>query len=148
MNLAERAFATERVLARFRDKPFDWAGANCIRLARAQGEALGHALPPVPLFRTALGARRALAKRGAAGVAELLDQYFVRLPAPAFALVGDLVTLPCADEHGGNERGGALDAVCISDGRGNLFGWHAETGFARLETIKQAEAHVLAAWRL
>lgn len=140
MNLAERAAATEAVIDRFRDKPFDWAGANCIRLARAQGVALGHALPPVPLFRSATGARRALAKRGAASVAELMDQFFPRWPAPAFARVGDLCLLP------GDPDDGGPDAVCVADGRGNLMGWHWT--FPGLGAIKGAQSAVIVAWRL
>lgn len=140
MNLDQRARATQAVLARF-DKPFSWAGANCIRLAQEQGVALGHPLPPVPPFRTAKGARRALIERGAASVAELLDQFFERWPAPAFARVGDLVTLPAEAD------GMGLEAVCIADGQGNLFGWHAADP-SRLRVVKFAQAAVVAAWRL
>jgi hypothetical protein len=141
MNLAERAQRTEQVLERFRDKPFSWQGANCIRLARAQAAAMGHSVPPVPVFRSALGAKKALAKQGAASVTELLDAHFERLPAPAFAWVGDICVLPAADEHG-------LEAVCIADGRGNVFGWHQETNFEKLESILQAEAGIVTAWAL
>lgn len=140
-DLAQRAQATERVIDRFREKPFDWAGANCIRLARAQGAALGHRLPPVPMFRSALGARRVLAKMGADSVTDLLDRYFRRLEAPAFMLVGDLCVLPSATEDGG------LEAVCVADGMGNLFGWH-DADPTRLSVIKQAVADAAAAWRL
>lgn len=141
MNLDERARATEAVLARFRDKPFDWAGANCIRLARAQAVALGHDVPPVPLFRSALGAKRALGKQGVKDVTALLDKWFIRLPAPAFMVVGDLCTLPAEPD------GEGLDAVCISDGRGNLFGWHPDKPDG-LAVIKQATAAIAASWRL
>ena len=141
MNLAERAARTEQVLARFRDKPFDWAGANCIRLARAQAVALGHELPPVPLFRSALGARKALAKQGVESVAGLLDKFLPRHRAPAFAVIGDLAIGPAAEAHG-------LEAVGVLDGYGNLFGWHEASGFQRLETIKFAHADIVAAWRL
>lgn len=139
--LADRAAATEKVLARFRDKPFDWAGANCIRLARAQAAALGHDVPPVPLFRTTLGAKRALKKQGAESVTELLDQRFQRLPSPAFAWLGDLVVAPGDPAHG-------LEAVCIADGQGNCWGWSEQTGHDRLVPILFANAGLTAAWRL
>lgn len=142
MNLQGRARATEKVLQRYRNKPFSWRGAHCIRLAQAQGKAMGHRLPTVPRISGPISARRALASQGVTSVTGLLDKYFARLPAPAFMLIGDLCVLAGADEHGG------LEAVCIADGLGNLFGWHAETGFARLETIKFAEAEIAAAWRL
>jgi hypothetical protein len=138
MNLAERAAATSAVIEHFRDKPFDWAAANCIRLAKAQAKAMGHRVPPVPVFHTALGAKKALAKKGARSVAELLDQHFKRLPAPAFMLVGDLCTLEGPD---------GLEAVCVADGMGNLFGWdpRREEG---LSVIKFAEGGILASWAL
>ena len=142
MNLHQRACATEKVLEQFRNRPFSWSGAHCIRLARAQGAAMGHNLPPVPRIRSAIGARRALAARGADSVTGLLDQFFPRHPAPAFMLIGDLCVLAGAEEHGG------LEAVCIADGQGNLFGWHAVTDFRRLETIKFADSAIAAAWRL
>lgn len=139
--MASRARATEKVLARYRDKPFTWQGANCIRLARAQAVAFGYKVPPVPLFRSALGARKALAKMGAAGVAELLDQYFARHIAPAFMLMGDLCALR------GEVDGEGLEAICIADGYGNLFGWHDDRPEG-LATIKHAQADIITAWSL
>lgn len=141
MNLAQRAAATEAVLARFRDKPFDWAGANCIRLARAQAAAMGHSVPPVPLFRSALGARKALAKQGAGSVSALLDAHLPRLPAPAFARIGDLVAGPAAEQHG-------LEAVGVVDGYGLVWGWHEANDFAELSAIAFAESALTGAWRL
>lgn len=141
MLLSERGLRTEKVIARYREKPFDWHGANCIRLAAAQARAMGHKVPPVPAFRSALGAKKALAKRGVESVTELLDQHFARLPAPAFALVGDLAVLRGEDDDEG------LDCVCICDGRGNLFGWHGADP-SRLWAIKFAEADITAVWAL
>lgn len=141
MNLAERARRTEQVLERFRNKPFSWSGANCIRLARAQAAAMGHDVPPVPIFRSALGAQRALAKQGADSVTGLLDLYLPRRPAPAFALLGDLLVGPAADEHG-------LEAVGIADGQGNVFGWTEATNFQRLESILQVHADITVAFAL
>lgn len=138
MNLAERAFATETVLQRYRDKAFDWAGPNCIRLSRAQASAMGHKVPPVPVFRSALGAKRALAKQGCETVTELLDKFFPRHFAPAFMLVGDLCVV---DGEGG------MDAVFISDGQGSLFGWH-DAAPERMAVVKFAQADIRAAWRL
>ena len=141
MNLAERAMRTEAVLDRYRDKPFDWAGANCIRLARAQATAMGHEVPPVPVFRSALGARRALAKQGVNSVTALLDKYLLRLPAPAMMLVGDICTLPADPD------GGGLEAVGIADGQGSIFAWHPLKPDG-LAVIKFAQADIGAAWGL
>lgn len=143
--LALRAVQTEMVIDALREVPFDWDGASCIHLARAQAFALGHQVPRVPRFRSARGALRALKKQGAASVAELLDQWFPRHPAPAFARVGDLVLLP-GDDGAGN-RDDRLGAICIADGQGNLFGWHG-SDLSRLSVIKWAAAEAVAAWRL
>lgn len=141
MNLSERAHRTEQVLDRYRNKPFTWAGANCIRLARAQAAAMGHDVPPVPVFRSAIGARRALARQGAASVTELLDKFLPRLPAPAFMLLGDICTLPAEPD------GGGLEAVGITDGQGNIFAWHPLKPDG-LAVIKFAQADIAAAWGL
>jgi hypothetical protein len=141
MNLAARAQATESVLVRFRDRPFDWAGANCIRLARAQAVALGHEVPPVPLFRSALGAKRALTKRGHESVSDMLDAYFPRRPGPAFARLGDLVAGPADTEHG-------LEAVGVADGQGNVWGWSEQNGHSCLVPMLSVNSHLVAAWVL
>ena len=143
MDLAERATRTEAVLMRYRDRPFAWSGANCIRLARAQASALGHDVPPVPRFRSSLGAKKALARRGAASVTELLDQFLPRLQAPAFMLLGDLCVL--RGDPAGNDAG--LEAVCVADGHGNLFGWHDDKPEG-LAAIKFAQADITAAYGL
>jgi hypothetical protein len=140
-NLAQRQLATERTLARFRHKPFSWAGANCIRLARTQAANMGHQLPPVPRFRSLLGAKRALAARGAESVTALLDQHFARLPGPAFAWLGDLVVGPADPAHG-------LEAVGIADGQGNVWGWSEQNGHAQLVAILSVNADLTGAWRL
>lgn len=138
MHPAERAKATERVLAMYRDEPFSWTKANCIRLAREQAIAMGHDVPTVPTFKTPRGAKKALAEMGAASVTELLDKYFERWPAPAFARLGDLCVLAGED---------SLEAVCIFDGQGNLFGWHDDKPDG-LAAIKYAAADISGAWKL
>lgn len=141
--LGERATLTERTIERFRPKPFNWAGANCWRLMAMQARALGHDIPPVPMFRTALGAKRALLATGASSAEEYLDQRFERLPGAAFAWVGDLVLLP--GDPDGNSAG--LDAVCIADGHGNLFGWYGGDG-SGLATMSLVDSNPIGAWRL
>ena len=137
--LAARAAATTRVVEKYRARPFCWRRANGWKLLAAQARAMGHRFPPVPRFRSALGAAAALEKAGFATVSALLDAHFVRLPSAAFALVGDLVVLP----------GEAGEAVCIADGMGNLFGWHgAEEAPEGLTAVKFAMGDAVAAWRL
>jgi hypothetical protein len=139
MTLAQRAEATNAVVRRFRNKPFDWRkAATCIHLARAQAVALGHRPPPVKRFRSALGARRALEEMGFSTVTELLDAMFpgCRIP-PAAMLVGDLGVLPGAE---------GLDAVVISAGA-KVLGWHQDGG-DRLAVIEVSRGDIAAAWRL
>ncbi len=141
MNLALRQAATEKTLARFRAKPFSWSGANCIRLARTQAANMGHKLPPVPRFRSALGAKRALAARGAESVTQLLDQHFARLPGPAFAWLGDLLVLPGDPALG-------LEAVGIADGQGNVWCWSEQRDEGGLTALLTVNSAAIAAWRL
>ncbi|MGB7407146.1 MAG: hypothetical protein WA908_01455 [Pontixanthobacter sp.] len=139
MTHAERAAATERTLERFRGRPLDWRSAHCIKMARMQANALGHNVPPVPILNGPVGARKALAKQGAGSVIELLDKYLTRHPAPAYAIVGDLCALESPD---------GLDAICIADGMGHLFGWHEATNYEKLETVSMAQGAVKVAWAL
>lgn len=136
-NLAERARRTEKVLARFRHRPFAWNGASCIHLARAQAVAMGHKVPRLGTIRSAIGARRALADQGFDRVEDLLDSLFPRI-APLAVLIGDLCAVPGAD---------GFPALFIGDGHGNLLGWHEEGG-DEMAVVKFALLDVTAAWRL
>lgn len=136
MTLAERASATAQVAARFRGRPFNWAtGGTCIHLARAQMRAMGHRPPPIPRFRSALGARRALAATGYANLAALLDSMLPRI-APASMWVGDLALVP------GND---GFDALAVSAGSALLM-YHVTT--IGLANVIEADNNTCAAWRL
>lgn len=145
IDLALRGAVTETVIELFRERTFDWREPHCINLARAQGIAMGYDLPPVPRFETAQGARRALKKMGVNSVAELLDLWFERHSAPAFARIGDLLLLPGETELG--LRDDALAGVGIADGLGNIFGWHSSDP-TKLSAVTAAQAHFVAAWKL
>jgi hypothetical protein len=137
--LLRRVAATERTFARFRHRAFDWRrGATCIHLARAHLRAMGHNPPPVPRFRSPLGARRAMAAAGYADMAAIFDGLgLVRIP-PLAMLVGDLAVLP------GDE--GGFEAIAVSAG-GMLLGWHG-ADLSRVQPIGEAIAKVTAAWRV
>lgn len=145
MTAALRGAITDAVIDPFRARPFDWDGANCITLAHAQAVAMGHDVPDVPRFKTVKGALRALKKQGANSTAELLDQWFERHEAPAFARVGDLVLLPGETDLGA--RDDTLASVGIADGRGNIFAWHPDKPDG-LAAVKWAQAAVIAGWKL
>lgn len=136
LDLAQRVAATDKVVTRFRRRPFDWsARATCIHLARAQARAMGHRPPAVPDFRSARGAVTALRATGHDTLEALLDSMFPRIP-PAAMLVGDLCIVP-------GEAG--LDAIAISAG-GALMMYHQDA--EGLANVKEALPHVTAAWRL
>jgi len=136
VNLHDRATATQGVVDRFRVRPFGWAtGGTCIHLARAQMRALGHRPPAIPRFRSAIGARRALAATGHTDLAGLFDALLPRI-APAAMWVGDLALMAGTD---------GFDAVVVSAGR-LMAGYHAD----HLDRgVVNIDAHAfLGAWRL
>ena len=138
VSLAMRAAATNRTVAAFQNRPFDWNGASCIHLARLQAENMGHAVPQLPAFRSRQGALRALVKTGHRTLEGLLDSLFERIE-PARMLVGDLAMLPGEDRR--------LRAVVVFDGHVSVAGWH-EAHPESLVWIKQMQADLVAAWRL
>lgn len=140
LSLIERKHATDRTLDKFRDRAFDWHGASCIHLARTQAVNMGHRVPMLPPFRSAIGARSALKRTGHDTLVGLLDSLFPRI-APAFMLVGDLCAGPPDEEVAG------FCAIGIGDGVGNVLGWHESDG-SKLSPIKAALSQMTAAWRL
>lgn len=138
VNLAMRADATNRTVAEFAEKGFDWDGASCIHLARRQAENMGHRVPAMPAFRSRHGALRGLVKTGHRTLETLLDSMFERID-PARMLVGDLAMLPGEDRR--------LRAVVIFDGHLSVAGWH-EAHPEKLVWIKHMQGDLIAAWRL
>ncbi len=136
VDLAMRVAATEKVVARFRRRPFDWSTrATCIHLARAQARAMGHRPPPIPDFRSPRGALTALRSTGHDTLEALLDSMFPRI-APAAMLVGDLCIVPGESP---------FDAIAISAG-GALLMYHPHA--SGLANVKEAMGSVKAAWRV
>ena len=139
LDLAQRVEATEKVVARFRGRAFDWRKRRtCIHLARAQARALGHRPPAIPDFRSALGAKTALKATGHATLETLLDSLFPRI-APAAMWVGDLALM---------EGGDGFDAIVICAG-GKMIGYHDDhlaDGIVNLMGV--SERPFIGAWRL
>ena len=137
MSLVARVAATNKTMAKYRGRAFDWkAKATCIHLARTQLRNMGHKPPPIPAFTSALGAKRAMTAGGYQSVADIFDQLGLQRIAPAAMLVGDLAMLPGED---------GFDAIVICAG-GKLLGWHGAAD--ELTVIGEAVAHITAAWRL
>ena len=137
-DLERRRVGTEATLAKYRARPFDWAdAATCIHLARAQARNLGHRPPAIPRFRSAIGARTALAKVGYDTLEALLDRLFARI-SPASMLLGDLAALPGE---------GPFPALMIFDGGAKLLGWHAADP-SGIKPVARAMTDITGAWRL
>lgn len=137
MNLVARVDATNKTMAKYRGKAFDWNGVSCIHLARTQLRNMGHKPPRIPAFRSAIGAKRAMDANGYQTVADIFDGLGLARIAPAAMLVGDLAILPGED---------GFDAVVICVG-GKLLGWHG-IDLSQPKIIGEAVAHITAAWRL
>lgn len=112
--------AADATLKKFRGKLFDWgSAANCGAMLRFHLKKLGHAVPPMPAMRTAIGARAALKGLGADTMEQLLTDYF-KLPAiaPAQMKLGDLVVAASAE---------GLGSVFVCAGHGAIMGWTEDT---------------------
>lgn len=138
VSLPLRADATNRTVAHFQGKPFDWDGASCIHLAHVQATNMGHIVPRLPIFRSRQGALRGLLKTGHQTLEALMDSLFERIN-PAQMLVGDIGMLPGEDRR--------LRALVLFDGHLSVAGWH-EVDPSQLVWIKNIQCDLVAAWRL
>lgn len=135
--ILRRVGATEKTEQRFRDRPFDWAkSATCIHLVRYHAAQLGHELPIVPRFRSALGAKKALKATGFDTLPDLMDAHFERVP-PAFLRVGDVLAWPGTD---------GFDALFIKGDRTKFLGWGEGRDGCTIADIDVSQA--IGAWRL
>lgn len=135
--LQQRALAVAATEQRFRDKPFDWRkAATCIHLVRFHAAQMGHSVPVVPKFKSALGAKRALLTTGFQTLPALLDSRFQRIP-PAFMRVGDILAIPGTD---------GWDAIVLKVDKVKFLGWHESTSGCTIMEIDMGAA--VGAWRL
>ena len=134
--LLRRQKATEATLAKYRQRELDWRDrSSCVHMARYHLRQMGHRPPPMPDIRSALGAKRALKKKGWADVPEMLDAVLpgARIP-PLAMLLGDLAVV----------RGeGGLDAILLHAGN-EALGWH-EDGSGMVPMIVR---EYVGAWRV
>jgi hypothetical protein len=139
--LQRRVAATQATQKRFAGRAFDWSKqATCIHLLRFHAAQMGHQLPIVPRFRSAVGAMKALRAEGVETLPELMDKHFPRIPA-ADMRTGDVAAFP------GDE--GGFDALMIYGQLRAVIGWHedaAECQIARL--TDEGYALCTGAWRL
>jgi len=135
--IEHRKNATTATLKHFEGKPFDWAThGTCIHMMRYHAAAMGHSLPIVPKFRTALTAKKALKETGFNSLSDLLDSYFPRIP-PAFMRAGDVMALP-------GDAG--FDAIVVRASVDKWIGWHEDVNECTLVVADMNAA--IGAWRL
>jgi hypothetical protein len=138
--LERRVAATTATQKRFEGRAFDWAKqATCIHLLRFHAAQMGHKLPIVPRFRSALGAKRALKAEGVETLSELMDKYFPRIP-PAMMMVGDFAAFPGE---------GGMDALMVYGQLRAFLGWHEDGDACQVVRVSD-EGYGLCtgAWRL
>jgi hypothetical protein len=139
--LQRRVAATTATQKRFEGKSFDWrASATCIHLVRFHAAQMGHELPVVTRFRSALGAKKALRAEGVETLPELMDKYFPRIPA-AQMLCGDVAAFPGDD--------GAFDALMIYGQLRAVIGWHEDEPGCQIARLTDEGYQLCSgAWRL
>ena len=136
-NLLHRKAATQRTLNTHRGQVFDWSeGVTCVHLLRDHLIEMGHDVPEIPPFDTALGAARALQERGWASVSDMLDEFLERIP-PARMMLGDVAVAQGA---------GGLDAIFICAGPLKVFGWRDDAPDLVLLDVSLDELE--GAWRV
>jgi hypothetical protein len=138
--LQRRVAATQATQKRFVGKPFDWRKpATCIHLMSFHAAQMGHKLPVVPRFRSALGARKALKKYGVDTLSELMDKYFPRIPA-SHMLTGDVAVFP---------GDGGFDSIMIYGQLRAFIGWHEDDAGCQIMRVTDEGYRLCAgAWRL
>jgi hypothetical protein len=140
MNLAERAAATQATYNRYLAKPFSWRGATCVHVLRFHLRQMGHRPPPMPQFRSAIGATTALKAQGVHGLPGLCMKLGLAPIAPAEMIVGDVAIVPGDD----GRTDGIFAALVICAGN-KFMGWHgAADGFQPIDDLMP---HVKTAFR-
>lgn len=95
-----RRDAAQSTLDAYQGQPFAWGRRDCIRMAAHVLKALGYKprLSRGGYYGTALGARKALKKAGFDTIEAALDGLGLSRVPYAFAMPGDIVALPSAED--------------------------------------------------
>lgn len=139
--MQRRAAAAQATLDRFVGRAFAWGRDDCVRLAAFHLRKMGHRphVAKAGSYRSALSARRALARAGHQSLEAAVDSLgLVRIPMAA-AIVGDVGLLP--SDAGTDEALGAL-IVCLGNGRWLGFAADADHACAVFQPLTGG-----AAWR-
>ena len=133
-DLLRRQEATKATLEKYRDKPFSWEdGHTCLHMLRYHLRQMGHKPESLPRIKSAIGAKRALEKRGWNDVGDMLDSILPRIQH-ATMLLGDVALFRSGDGFG---------AITISVGS-KVLGWHEDVpGMTALQPVE-----IEGAWRV
>lgn len=120
--IAERTEATQRTVDRFKGKPFELGSEDCAQMVLFHLAELGQnfTLMNITKYSSAIGAKRTLKKMGFDSLPEFMDANYKRLPAPAFAKVGDILSFPSEDDPLG------IGALAIYLGNKLILHYHAD----------------------
>ena len=138
--LQRRVAATQATQARFEGKAFDWSkAATCIHLVRFHAAQMGHQVPIVPRFRSALGAKKALKAEGCETLTEYMDKHFPRIPAGQM-LTGDVAAFP---------GDGGFDSLMIYGQLRAFIGWHEDEAPCQIVRVTDEGYRLCSgAWRV
>lgn len=135
--LVRRQKAVEATKARFAGKSFAWGSADCAKMVAFHLKQLGIKvrLSKAGQYKTALGAKGALKRMGYATLPEAMDGHGFERIAPAFALIGDVVSF--ASDH-------EIGALGLAVGNGNMLAFHESLPQPVVMTMGQIDT----AWRV
>lgn len=138
-DLEKRVAAVTATMARFEGRAFEWGRVDCAKMAAfhlrtLRGHKLG--LSKAGTYKSALGAKRALARLGHDSLEGALDAAgLARIPAAA-ALTGDILLAPGTD---------GWSAIMILIGNGAALGFGEDDG--RAQVLRIHGIHLTQAWR-
>lgn len=131
IDLEARRVATEATLTKYRPRSLDYVRADCARMVRYHLLQLGHKPPPMPRYRSAIGARRAYISVG--GLVAAFDAILPRIPH-ARMMLGDIAVL---------DGDAGMDAAVICVGH-KVFGWHEDSDVP----VNLVPLQIKVAWRV
>ena len=134
--LVRRQKAVEATMAKFGGKTFYFASVDCANMIAFHLKQFGHKvrLSKAGQYKTLIGAQAALRRLGYDTLPGAMDGHGFERIAPAFALLGDVVS--CASEH-------PIGGLGIVVGGGNMAAFHEDYPGLVVMTMGQIDI----AWR-
>lgn len=136
--MIQRRDAAQATLDHFRDKPFTWGKADCVRLVAFNLRKLGYrpSLAKGGAYSSEAGARRALKAAGFARLESTMDSIGLPRIGHASCLAGDIVAITSGEDW---------PALGVALGNGRVLAFNVHTGLAGVCAPDAAD--VVAAWK-